>query len=136
MRLLRMVVWVRQGERRPREGAQVGHSSEEKVERDGLGGPAWEARLPGYRGLGRPLLVLDKVAQNPFSREKRRHGLKGYAAARSFWPLGWPGAGWVGFLGTRGPGYWGCQRWAGRDQNATETHSQWSPFPLSPPAWD
>lgn len=115
MRLLRMVVWVRQGERRPREGAQVGHSSEEKVDRDGLGGPAWEARLLGYRGLGRPLLVLDKVAQNPFSREKRRHGLKGYAAARSFWPLGWPGAGWGGVLRHKGPGLLGLSEvgWEG-----------------------
>lgn len=45
-------------------------------------------------------------AQDPFSRRKRRCGLKGYMGAGGCWPLGWPGEG-VGFLGTKSLGCWG-----------------------------
>lgn len=100
-----MVVWVREGGRRPREGAPVGHSSARKGDREGVGGPAWEARLLGYRGLGRPLLVLGKGPRIP-SPER-----KGGVGSRGMWELGasgpLAGQGWGGVLRHKKPGLLG-----------------------------
>lgn len=73
----------------------MGHAAQRGEGRQGLGA------LPGRRGswgggaLADPLWSLVRRAQNPFSREKRRCGLKGYEGAGGCWPLGWPGAGGV-----------------------------------------
>lgn len=100
MRPLRMVVWVREGARRPREGAL-----EEKVHREGAGGPARAARLLGHRGLGTPLLVLGKGPRIP-SPER-----KGGVGSRGMWELGaagpLAGQGWAGVLRHKKPGLLG-----------------------------
>lgn len=57
LRPLRTVVWVRERGRRPRAGTQVDHRSE----RSGQGlGAGWR-EAPGWRGLGKPPLVLSKA---------------------------------------------------------------------------
>lgn len=74
---------------------------------------------PGGRGswgggaLEDPLWSLVKQVQNPFSREKKRYGLKGYMGVGACWPLGWPGAG--GVFRHKEPACWGCQRWVGKE---------------------
>lgn len=89
-------MWVRAGGRRPREGAP---------DREAVGGPAWEARPLGYRGLGRPLLVLGKGPRIP-SPER-----KGGVGSRGVWELGasgpWAGQGRGGVLRHKKPGLLG-----------------------------
>lgn len=79
--------------------------SEEKVHREGAGGPARAARLLGHRGLGTPLLVLGKGPRIP-SPER-----KGGVGSRGMWELGaagpLAGQGWAGVLRHKKPGLLG-----------------------------
>lgn len=101
--------------------AQVGPIAQREG-RLGAGGPAGEARLLAGGALGNALWSLVRRAQNPFSRQIRRCGLKGSVGAGGRWPLS--GQGRVGFLGTRSSGCWGCERLVGKEPNSTGTHSQ------------
>lgn len=80
LRPLRTVAWVREGGIRPREGVQVGHTAQREG-RQGLGAQPWRQGSWGRGALADPLWSLVRWAQNPFSREKRRCGLKGYEGA-------------------------------------------------------
>lgn len=77
----------------------------------------------GGGALADPFWSLVKQVQNPFSREKRRYGLKGYMGVGAAGPLA--GQGRVGFLGTRNPPAGVVRGGLGRNQNSTQTHSQW-----------
>lgn len=67
----------------------------------------------GGGALADPLWSLVKQVQNPFSREKRRYGLKGYVGVGGCWALGYPGLG--GVFRHKEPACWDCQRWAGKE---------------------
>lgn len=93
---------------------------------------------PGRRGSWGTGVLADlfwsliRWPRIPSPERKGGMGSRGMQQLGASGPLAGLGQGGVGFLGTRGPGYWGCQRWAGRDQKCNRNSQPVVTFPSVP----
>lgn len=90
--------------------------------------------LLGWRGLGRPPLVLGKAGPGPLLQRGKGVWAQGVRGSWGLLAPRWQGCG--GAVRHKEPGCWGCQRSAEKEPELNTDSRPVGPLPLlSPPAW-